>query len=503
MKYLASIESYFIDQDWLMSDAPGQVLLSLPVTPCLFYKHTYALYPTQESIFTPPIGWMAQPFDVWRGSITYRVQIVASGYHKGRLLAVWDPVTSNATPETNVVNSRVIDLAETKDFEITVGWGAPESYLKTAPIVSATDTFARRATYNASTGSQNGVLTFYVLNQLVSSGASTDPIHLVVSVKSDEMDFKIPDDTGLKDITYVPVPPPPTTMEVGQEKGHPIVQEREPFEQQADVQDDAVMNEENAAPEGAMPVDPVGCTTTPNALPLIFFGEEVSSFRSLLKRYSLLMQFAERATMSANATLQYRLSGTNYPVFKGYIQGALHEDLNGLACNIQATQIHDFLAGAFMAWRGSMRYKTITRAYNDSFYSVLNPAAIRVTRGQAGWGNSIITYDEADWNYVRMGAATNRFWNGGTLSTQNMDGTLEFEVPYYVNTRYAYTDDTNIGSLYNGWKIEADYEYSASTDNTLKIRSDVYRATGEDFTFLYFMGVPSIFVVATPALAPP
>jgi hypothetical protein len=71
-------------------------------------------------------------FDQWRGTIRYRFVVACSGFHKGRLLVVYDPngspANSDSFPNINTQKVAIVDLASTRDFCIDVGWGQQAAF---------------------------------------------------------------------------------------------------------------------------------------------------------------------------------------------------------------------------------------------------------------------------------------------------------------------------------------------------------------------------------------
>jgi hypothetical protein len=173
---IASTESYTSTFTWTSgnSSPAGTILWNTIVDPGDFTLYT-ATSPDINRITMTASCFAVAPFQYWRGSIKYRFQVVCSALHKGRLRIVYDPeieVTTNdptrITPEYNLGYQTVVDISETKDFEITVGWGQGSSYRQSAfyegisPLDSITP-----INYNSSTNTfGNGVLGVYVMNEL-------------------------------------------------------------------------------------------------------------------------------------------------------------------------------------------------------------------------------------------------------------------------------------------------------------------------------------------------
>jgi signal peptidase I len=90
-------------------------------------------------------------------------------------------------------------------------------------------------------------------------------------------------------------------------------------------------------------------------------------------------------------------------------------------------------------------------------------------------------------------------YNGMALTTNSVNGVLEFEVPYY--SRYRFTPGKN-DSLTSVMAFEGAYDIRMflSGDETGNIGSvyDIYVAAGEDYQNYFFTGMPRMYYEAAP-----
>lgn len=201
--HLNSIHSYFAQTNWELGDSINTPLISIPVEPAISVVDTVTFPPSADAVTGTTTFMTSLPFTFWRGEMTYRFQVVGSGYHKGRLLAVWDSTVPNATPEVNTVYSKIIDISEERDFSITVGWGAPQPGLTVYPTMQSplVDRFVVRGLSSPNLTYANGALTLYVLNDLVTSGANTSPVTILCHAYSKKMTYWSPDSERIKNST--------------------------------------------------------------------------------------------------------------------------------------------------------------------------------------------------------------------------------------------------------------------------------------------------------------
>jgi hypothetical protein len=329
--YLNAKPSVLTTFPWAYTDASKDPLFSIAVTPCQFNRDAYTLPPSILGTAVTPTCFTAMPFLYWRGSMTYRFQIAASGYHKGRLLLVWDPEGAEVVPEMNTVYNKIVDIAEEKDFSITIGWGnSKPGLIVDTSVVSSPLPFTIGNIHTPAIGERsNGVLTVYVMNELVSSGADTNPIEIIVQTYSNDMQYWGPRAGNIETVTYEPQAPA-LVSQAG------VVQ--------SDETTAAVVN----APEADANIGKVG-GDSPNTVAVVCAGEAISNFRMAMKRYSTrcIRQFFQN--YNAVEFLNVEWQGSAYPIYRGgtvWQQRAL-------------TTIRSFISPAYAGWRGSVRIKQI------------------------------------------------------------------------------------------------------------------------------------------------
>jgi len=176
---LSKIESVLTRTNWIPGNARYFRIASIPITPMLCLAEAWTIPNVANAVQLTPSGFVALPFRYWKGTARLRVQIVASGFHKGRLLVEWDPVSSVVTPETQVQYSKIIDIATERDFSIDIGWGSQYAALETGGFPTATQYTAGGFTPTVNPLQHNGVVTIRVLNELVAPSGSTDPVQVL------------------------------------------------------------------------------------------------------------------------------------------------------------------------------------------------------------------------------------------------------------------------------------------------------------------------------------
>jgi len=236
ISHIATRECWLDRFTWPV-DAPAETAIwQCRVTPQYFKRQI----PTGGSIFLAsvpclqptPSAYAALPFGYWRGSMKYRLQIVASNLHRGRLRIVYDPCVDvlardnvNDYPEDlmNLQYSRTIDIAGDmgRDFTFEVGYMQEKPYLSLHQLEAdngITDSYdyvnygamvpnPSGSIRVAPTNATNGTITIYVLNRLAvpanQTGLNNDALVNVFTAAGDDMSFQMPTSRNLQQMSFV------------------------------------------------------------------------------------------------------------------------------------------------------------------------------------------------------------------------------------------------------------------------------------------------------------
>jgi hypothetical protein len=464
-------ESYLATFNWTSDAGPGDMLWNCRVAPDLFRRVSYTTPTLREELHMIPACHMAQMFKYWQGSIKFRFQIVKSAYHKGRMLVRYDPRSLGATVDYNTNYSRVIDIADAEDFEITIGWGQHKPWLECEPIDSSinfspgtrlTELFMRAA---------NGVIELDVINELVSPNASSDiSVNVYVSM-CDDARFAQPDGEKIKNLTYFRHPEEgPLTSQSG------IVEQTGVDEPLAATQLETIASE-------AVPED-----QTMN----VFFGENVTSIRELVKRY-VMTRYWYNAFAFGNGTNVTRLRNKTFPYQRGYDPEGIDTEQFGAYNNSNMNPISYFQA-CYAGYRGSIRHKYLYHTAGN----MLTPVVERedYSPDTAGiWSTQAITAANSDSGELTK-AFTNTSWQGAAGTGTTINNGVEVEFPFYNKGRIGYSrliraQDLDCPSTSSWFATGLDYAFRQGTDE--KIAFQQWTAAGEDFSLYFFTGVPIMY----------
>jgi hypothetical protein len=193
MSEFTSREAFLATFSWAPSETSGTILASWPVSPGKYLQND-----TLDCHFSP-LSFASLPFAFWRGSISYRFQVVAAAHHKGRLRIFWD---TKEHDDSIILRgqklSLEIDLAGPRDVVFTVPYESTYPFLRVANSV-----------FSHTSGSvdvptvafDNGVISLAVQNRLVSPGSTTGSIYVNVYVCSKDMEFQVPVPDTIRDFS--------------------------------------------------------------------------------------------------------------------------------------------------------------------------------------------------------------------------------------------------------------------------------------------------------------
>lgn len=320
-------EAFINDFDWEPSDNEGLPLLSLAVSPIF---QTIATSTTPNRIVFPPCTAVAQMFSYWRGSMIFRFSVACAQMHRGKLRVVYEPAyVAGAGNLTNEVYTRIIDISETRDFEIPVEWHSSTGWLRKYPMDYGDPTdlgYTDGIGVDFDPMYHNGKLTVFILNPITGPDPSLNQaISIFVSVAGGpDLEFAAPDE-ALLPFSY--------------RSTDPLVTPQNALTDNPDSPVD---------PLTGAPIESIGDVPTPNSdkSALVFFGESVASIRTFLRRYVF------HSTIPASAI------GTTSGTVLGVRQNITSASL----------PVREFIMHWYAGWRGSVRYRSMAR--RNDFYPI-------------------------------------------------------------------------------------------------------------------------------------
>lgn len=479
INYIASKESFFTTFDWPLGTISEALLYNIAIDPRV---HIF----NGAEVHMPACCFASVPFKYWRGSMKYRFQIVCSNYHRGRLKFVYDPVkTPNGGAEYNTAYTTIVDISETTDFTITVGWGQDTTYREMIPLgLLAQSVFSDSSQLvysSATTGYGNGTLAVYVVNELtVPNDTINNDIEINVFVSAgDDVEFAVPFYDILKKMRLT------NSVVVIEPQGEEVVMDSHP------------LHAEN--------IDVLASTSSlTDKTNLVHFGENIRSFRQLLKRYNLYELVALNADQGTDAEFYMQRVLEMLPTEGGYTlhAGDFTYPLFPHPYKYCYMTLLKYVTVAFGGWKGGVRWM------------------FDVTTGQRGSGGdrfsttSIGPYHGADHNsdvrtslntlwfdmqtalgnklYLNLNADTQGH-NGIVIQSSDINPITCAEVPYY--SRYRFTpakQRTDYSSVAFGMPefVQHMHYWDGRGLGVMKL----YCAAAEDFTCFLYLGPPVFYI---------
>jgi len=475
IKEIAKKESYLTSFEW--QDGSGGFLWNSRVSPMLW--RGLAGPPAQA--WFPACAFAVMPFENWSGSMRFRFQVVCSAFHKGRLRIIFDPTGTIVPPELNVSYSRVIDISDTQDFTIEVPHMQARTLLSRAepPFTPVSTQYGTSLLPPSSLG--NGVIYVNADTTLTTPNATVDaPVTINVFISMGD-DFEVYNPgNGFQYYGFVP--------QSGTEL-HPVSNTTD--ELNAPLQDEAEV---------------IGGKKMDNSkVPLVYMGESIKSFRTLLKRYNMHRRDMFSNTVGVKA---YHGIRPQFPALRGQYGGA--EDLTAASdpyMFVNQLLLH-WVRHAFQGHRGSIRYKMLIGQYDASY----NHMTGVIMRRRFDQDNS--------WSDTRLDVALNtsqsvmaRTWiaegpldypdgpNGAVYFNSRVNPTIEFEVPWENDARCYFARNTNYNSTNGTARSQPGYKFALQGNSSDYDHVETWVAAGEDFQCYFFIGLPRCFQYLSPPAA--
>jgi hypothetical protein len=382
---IASREGLFDQFEWAPSDTSlSDVIWQSVVTP----RANKSFTNVNEYIVPTPLSFAATPFRYWRGKIKYRFEIVASNFHRGKLMFAYEPNVRQFSLITAALNVnkqyvKVIDIQETQSVEFEVDWNFPRSYCKNIPNSTIGNTVGSQYTDSAEFAEcANGIIFVTPFTQIQSPDGSAIQINVFVS--GAQMVFNRLTDEYL-----------PSGVNPIAESDHDSVREFSTMGMNKNLSE----------------VDDISSH---------FFGETPVSFRALLKRFTTSV-FKETEN-GAGYNENWSLRGPVYPITQ--VESTY---------NFTARNLYFYLRRAFLGMRGGMRRRIWFRSEQSNFDCAAMISLLHVSDSYSDYTLSSVT-----------GSAESR-----TCTYANEDGTvifvritnagIEFELPCYTNNLFLWS----------------------------------------------------------------
>jgi hypothetical protein len=328
-----------------------------------------------------------------------------------------------------------MDLAEESDVTFDVSWGQDTSFREVIPVGLVTET----AMFNTTTSTEsiqygNGYLSIYVINQLtVPNSTAPNNITVNVFVSFPEIEFAQPTNRVVPRLRV-------TTGDIQSTTQSTVSSSPYIFKQSEEMSSEQMKTD--SAPASAPLLDTFAKNEcTHDAGNLVHFGERITSFRQLLKRYCLM----ETPVMPAQeGDFLARFYRPLYPVIPGYFNTALSFQSPAVTLS-DGNYYYGFLPMttysmlAFAGVRGGMRYMWDFDSALSGGYTAIVSREDNQTYNPSYPQNDFVLQSN---NTPAFTAAVQNFLtnqtglSGTSLTTTYVNNFLTFEVPFYSQFRF-------------------------------------------------------------------
>jgi hypothetical protein len=446
----------------------------------------------QNEIHMTPLAHMSTVFSYWQGSLKFRFQVVKSDFHKGRLLVRWDPNLNSETVNYNITYSRVVDIAETDDFEIVVGWGQSEPFLPTGLPYDVGSNFSdvQRLLPDDTC---NGMLELVVLNDLVSPGVDA-PITVNVFVSAcDDYKLAVPNNEALMDYHLF--------TNAGDTRVTPL----KPTDKNVLFPDDEILESQSSGantetgnttasdkPTAPAELAVIGSKSDQDDPTYsVFFGDPPCSIRELCKRYSYTRFWWPDNAPSDSIALN-ELTNKDMPYYTGMDGEGVDEGALSGRLTVGPTAFSSWFAPQFAGVRGGYRKKYMFFGGDGSVTPLVQRRGIiNAGNGEVVQSNFPLTAPKSYTQKLLSRWAGIYSGNGSAATNTSVNNTIEVELPFYQNKRFASPRIILGQSLdCNSHAIVTPALESGTTASIRNVPFQQFDAVAEDWSLFFFTGVP-------------
>jgi len=466
--HIVQRESYLCLSNWSTADTAGTIKFSCLVKPSLCDVES-ASGSAGIGYHLTPMAWARLLFSHWRGDIIVTLRVVASKYHKGKLKISYDPtsygsgvnniLTSDST--TNTVQTSILDIGENREVEFTIPYQQALQFLLNSEgsldwSTSSTPTLTHNNTQD------NGIFCVRVQNALTAP-TLTSSVDILVFVRAGE-NFELAGarelDTSHKWSYFVP------------------------------QSDEYICTPIN----GKVQLGTVSSDTSNEYL--VHFGEQVVSLRTLLHRYNKLTSEQVVPSTVANTYQTIEKIVGRLPLHPGYISSgystANKQTLPGsYGYNYANMTTMSFISNAYLGYRGATNY-TFNVSSNTPMSDVRAFRALNSTAA-VNSGTTVISST----SQFAKAAVSVAGGGGSALTNQKTQSGLNVAFPMFTQYKFLSTNPScgNVPGTGDPEMLSLQFALPyPSTTVTDSIILNTYVAAAPDFTLMYFVNTPTLWV---------
>lgn len=462
LRHVAKTWSFMGSAAWDLSDPADFRIVDVGVSPCT------AVIPISNPVPLTSCYYAALPFARWSGTMYYKVKFNATRFHSGKVALIYSPDGSvNSVDDSNVTYTEIIDIKDTDEFVFSISWSQGTSYLHTdTTAVSKLDDTG--IIYNSNT--MNGLWSLRVLTQLRAPSNGANLLAQVYCCMGDDLEFAMPHDSHLQDKVYAV----PTSGDYAPTHPNEFLVSMWATEASGPVPSEV--------DQPVITLSGLPDVSRTSVKPRIYFGEKITSFRSLIKRYSFskryLVNVAPAAT-SVEALVTMEL-------------GYFPQPQTASVSPFQRNTMLNYVSAGYYGFRGDVRWKVVVSTH-PNIKSMLN--AHRSLAVVDGATSVISTSARNNTDNVPLG------YSGTLLSHADTQPCVEIASPFYSRFKCSVIDNLNdlapnvaredeFENCNVGLKVSLIDVPETGEDNR-ELCVYVYAAGGDSADFVWYLGAPA------------
>jgi hypothetical protein len=461
-------ESWIDTFTWTSSNNASTLLWTCRVQPSIFRKGVINGPYNSYAYNGTPVSHVAQAFRYWRGSMIYKFTIVASKFHRGRVVVNWDPFSGMAATQQYLGYNftKIVDISEESEFEVEIPYCQTYPFCQTKSYVTDSDLVFGTSALTPNVGYDNGILTLRVFTKQ-SSPLSTSNIDVLVSVRGGrDLEFAMPHDLNYKAFAY---------------------------------QSDMSVQEHNETASMS-----VSNPDVDDKRYLVSFGERIVSLRTLMRR----------ATLNFSYTVPYSPSGTVrlllYKSLRAVVPYPPGFDSNGVifAYKSGTDEITRYTPGmyhpllwfssCFVGRRGSIIHHlnsssgTTPDFHVSAAYKPQNRLITNISES-----TTVLSTNSANQCTAIMTDEIGSGASGLSLTNQQSQPGVSVLIPYNSLFKFQITTPSyqSLGTTFDGSIDNSLFIKVLTRDPDMLTISD-YISIGTDYSLCYFCNVPTVWAGA-------
>nr|QKN89030.1 MAG: polyprotein [Riboviria sp.] len=483
---------------WSSSSNAEVAIIKIPTCPNLYNTRTFNDKTNPKVTIMVPtlLGYITRGFKYWRGSLRYKIQLIASQMHSGRLLIAFAPgmtdVNFSGATYTNTyvidlqgykiqliasqmhsgrlliafapgmtdvnfsgatyTNTYVIDLQERHEVEFEVPFMAERPWLRCDRMRKLDSTGTTESEH--SNWENTGYLFIYILNRLSKPDSVSAEIDINVLVSAGE-DFEVAvpaDFVAFQGIGDVVEAAPVAQALVGQQD----VTSRT---------DEGIVS----LTKGGGRLSSVAAST---------MSENAMNLKTLLRRYYKV--YSNKMVLS-DKDHEYSLSFANSPVLSGV--NKCFDEKEGFQTRTHLAHFSEL----FTFWRGSLRYKLVwTTDRSQSLPSL----TVRVFHVPGSFVYGRFTPAAVGEDARAMFDACEAY--GVLIGEARIQSSLEFEIPFYTPYTQLRTIQGATPDAKSCTGLVVILIDTPRDQGELAINMNLYQSAGDDFALNYLRAAPKV-----------